>query len=72
MSNKPRDYHARRRWQDEARARGEIPECGREACETPADPAYVNKHTPLLYCWRCAATINRYNPGFCRLEGESE
>ena len=29
---KPADYRARRTWQNEARARGEIPECGREAC----------------------------------------
>lgn len=67
-TRKPLDYHARRAWQDEARARGEVPECGREVCKSPADPAWVNAHTPLLYCRRCAALINAYNPGFCSLE----
>ena len=57
---KPRDYHDRRRWQDEARARGEVPECGREVCHAKADPAWVNSGTPLLYCPTCAALINRY------------
>ena len=32
---KPRDYRARREWQIAARARGEVPECGREACTNP-------------------------------------
>ncbi len=48
---KPRDYHERRRWQDDARARGEVPECA----------AWVNSGTPLLYCGGCARLINRYN-----------
>lgn len=65
---KPLDYHARRRWQDEARGRGEVPECGREACRAKADPAWVNRHTPLLYCGACARRINHYNPGFCSPE----
>lgn len=62
---KPPDYQARRTWQNEARARGDVPECGREACHEPADPAWLNHHTPLLYCARCAALINKHNPGFC-------
>lgn len=61
-------YAARREWQDRARARGEVPECGRGACTRPASPAYVNKGTPLLYCAVCAAGINRFNPGLCSLE----
>lgn len=65
---KPRDYHERRAWQDAAIARGETPECGREACREPTSPAWVNKHTPLLYCGRCASLINRYNPGLCEPE----
>lgn len=65
---KPADYHARRQWQDEARARGEVPECGREACHNPASPAWVNKGTPLLYCSTCARLINGYNPGLCSRE----
>ena len=68
---KPRDYHERRAWQDAAIARGETPECGREACHEPASPAWVNKHTPLLYCRRCAHLINGYNPGFCTPESET-
>lgn len=67
---KPPDYQARREWQDAARARGEVPECGREACHAPAEPAWVNGGTPLLYCGRCARMINQYNPGLCRLEVE--
>ena len=65
---KPRDYAERRLWQDEARSRGDVPECGREACHEPADPAYLNHHTPLLYCRRCAQVINAYaypNPPLC-------
>lgn len=65
---KPSDYYARRRWQDAARARGEVPECGREACHNPARPAWVNKGTPLLYCRSCARMINSYNPGLCSPE----
>lgn len=65
---KPRDYHERRKWQDEARARGEVPECGREACHNPASPAWVNRHTPLLYCANCAAAINAFNPIMCTPE----
>lgn len=65
---KPHDYDLRRRWQDAARARGEVPECGREVCRNPASPAWVNLHTPLLYCGTCAHLINRYNPGFCERE----
>lgn len=65
---KPADYHDRRRWQDEARARGEAPECGRQVCTNSADPAWTNKGTPLLYCRQCAALINRYNPGLCERE----
>ena len=65
---KPADYHARRQWQDAARARGEIPECGREACHNSADPAWVNAGTPLLYCGACARMINSFNPGLCSLE----
>lgn len=65
MSRKPADYRARRRWQDEARARGEVPECGREVCTNRVEPAFLNKHTPLLYCEDCAALINHHNPGFC-------
>lgn len=65
---KPRPYPVRRAWQNAARARGEVPECGREACHAPADPAWVNAHTPLLYCRRCAGLINGFNPGFCSLE----
>ena len=68
LPTKPRDYDERRRWQDEARARGEVPECGREACHSPAVPAWVNAHTPLLYCRMCARLINAYNPGFCTPE----
>ena len=60
-SQKPRDYHERRRWQDAARACGEVPECGREACRNPASPAWVNAGTPLLYCGTCARLINHYN-----------
>lgn len=69
---KPLDYHERRRWQDAARARGEVPECGRMACRypvnrparvgRPAVTAYLNHHTPLLYCERCADQINAYAP----------
>ena len=65
---KPCDYHDRRKWQDAQRAAGHAPECGREACHAPADPAYVNLHTPLLYCERCARMINNYNPGLCSPE----
>ena len=67
---KPADYRARRTWQNEARARGEIPECGREACHRPADPAWVGSGTgvELLYCAGCAAEINWWNPGVCRPE----
>lgn len=61
-SEKPRDYHERRRWQDAARARGELPECGRAACTAKADPAWVNSGTPLLYCSRCAHLINSFCP----------
>lgn len=65
---KPLDYHERRAWQDAARARGEIPVCGREVCLNLAHPAYVNQHTPLLYCAVCAGLINKFNPGFCSRE----
>ena len=67
---KPHDYRARRQWQDAARARGEIPECGREACHNPAAPAWVGSGTGVLlrYCPACARLINRYNPGTCVLE----
>ena len=65
---KPADYYARREWQDAARARGEVPECGREVCRNPVDPAWVNAGTPLLYCTTCARLINRYNPGLCTME----
>ncbi len=51
---KPDDYRERRAWQDAARARGELPECGRGVCREKADPAWVNKGTPLLYCGACA------------------
>lgn len=61
-------YEARRAWQDEVRSRGEVPECGREACQQPASPAWTNKGTPLLYCPSCARLINRYNPGLCTPE----
>jgi hypothetical protein len=57
---KPDDYHDRRKWQDEARARGEKPECGRGACTNKADPAWSNRGTPLLYCESCANLINRF------------
>ena len=69
---KPINYHDRRRWQDDARARGEVPECGREACHEPADPAWANKGTPLLYCICCARPINRHNPGLCSPEASDE
>ena len=65
---KPAGYDERRAWQDAARARGEVPECGREVCSAPAEPAWVNRHTPLLYCGSCAHLINRYNPGLCSPE----
>lgn len=65
---KPKDYRDRRQWQDAARARGEIPECGREACSNLVDPAWVNMGSPLLYCESCGRTINEYNPGLCRPE----
>lgn len=67
---KPTDYPTRRTWQNEARARGEIPECGREACNRPADPAWVGSGTgvELLYCAGCARLINSYTPGTCRPE----
>lgn len=65
---KPLDYHNRWAWQGAARARGEIPMCGREVCSNLAHPAYVNQHTPLLYCAVCADLINEFNPGFCSLE----
>ena len=61
MSQKPEDYHERRKWQDAARARGEIPECGRFACTKKADPPFLNKHMPLIYCADCAALINHYS-----------
>ena len=50
-----------------ARARGEVPECGREACHKPADPAWIGSGTgvELLYCAGCAREINRWNPGVC-------
>ena len=67
-SNKPHDYRARRQWQNTQRAAGLDPECGREVCRSLAKPAYVNKGTPLLYCKRCAAMINQFNPGLCELE----
>lgn len=67
---KPKGYLDRRAWQDAARARGEIPECGREACKTPADPAWVNSGTPLLYCEGCAKLINGFNPGLCTPEAK--
>jgi hypothetical protein len=67
VSAKPADYRARRTWQLDARARGEVPECGREACHNLADPAWVGSGTgvELLYCARCAREINRYTPGRC-------
>lgn len=65
---KPRGYPDRRAWQDAARDRGEIPECGRAACTTPADPAWVNAGSPLLYCRECAALINSFTPGLCAPE----
>lgn len=67
---KPRDYRVRRQWQDAARAQGEVPECGREACHEPADPAWIGSGTgvALLYCGACARLINRYNPGTCSKE----
>ena len=68
---KPLRYCDRRKWQDEQRAQGKAPECGRMDCKAPASPAWVNLHTPLLYCSRCAKLINRYNPGICSPEGES-
>lgn len=68
---KPRDYHARRARQNAARSRGEVPECGRDACHATADPAWVNRHTPLLYCGTCAHMINRYNPGLCSPESDT-
>lgn len=70
MNPKPPDYRARRQWQLAARARGEVPECGREACHAPAEPAWVGSGTgvELLYCAGCAREINRWNPGTCRLE----
>ena len=73
MSPKPPDYRARRQWQLDARARGDVPECGREACRAPADPAWIGSGTgvELLYCPRCAGLINRYTPGTCRLESET-
>jgi hypothetical protein len=61
MSTKPADYHDRRRWQDEARARGDVPECGRGACTSKAEPAWVNSGTPLLYCGGCARSINGFS-----------
>lgn len=67
-SPKPLDYRARRQWQDDARARGEIPECGREACPNLAEPAWTNMATPLLYCQECAMAINGHNPGLCTPE----
>lgn len=66
--NKPRAYVDRRRWQDEQRAAGLNPTCGREICQNIAAPAWVNGSTPLLYCGECAALINRYTPGLCSLE----
>ena len=70
MIPKPHDYRARRQWQDAARARGEIPECGREACTRPASPAWVGSGTgtELIYCEACATEINKWNPGTCRPE----
>lgn len=70
LTPKPPNYRARRTWQNEVRARGEIPECGREACHEPADPAWVGSGTgvELLYCAGCAREINRYTPGTCRPE----
>jgi hypothetical protein len=68
QSDKPQDYHARRRWQDAARASGEDPECGRGACRNKAEPAWVNAGTPLLYCEVCAGLINGFNPGLCSPE----
>ena len=66
---KPLDYHDRRRWQDEARAAGRVPECGREACTSTVGPQpWVNAGTPLLYCPACARRINEYNPGLCAPE----
>lgn len=63
------DYQKRRIVQDlDRRQRGKC-KCGREACtNTISSNAWVNAHTPLLYCESCARAINKYNPGFCRPE----
>lgn len=65
-------YWDRRKWQDRARARGEVPECGRASCTRPADPPYLNRGSPLIYCSWCAAEINRFTPGLCYPEPRSE
>ena len=57
------------RWQDAQRAAGLPVECGREACHVRTSAPWTNKGTPLLYCQRCALTINQYNPGLCAPEG---
>ena len=65
---KPKTYHERRQWQNAQRAEGLVPECGREACENKAAPAFINKGTPLLDCADCASLINRFTPGACSPE----
>ena len=59
---KPEDYDERRKWQDEFRARGNVPPCGRNACTNLVFKPYLNKGTPLIYCEDCAALINHYRP----------
>jgi len=61
---KPRDYAARRQWQLDARARGEVPECGREACTSSVGRRpFVGSGTgvELEYCPPCARMINEAN-----------
>lgn len=62
-ADKPLDHADRRAWQDAARARGDVPECGRMVCRKPADPAWVTGSTPLLHCPECAALVNEHTPG---------
>lgn len=68
-SEMPFNFAERRRWQDEQRERGELPRCGRSACQRLiTGEVWVNKGTPLLYCGYCAMLINRQNPGQCSPE----
>ena len=59
---KPPDYRARRQWQLDARARGDVPECGREACHEPA--AYGKR---CHECGRPAHGVEHRGPPVCKL-----